>query len=132
LTVGVDLAWPTTFISRKCKKPLWNVAFSASLSKISIMKKIFFIAFMVFCFSSVNAQHKNENNKPVPPPPPPVPVDLSVLPQPPLPPDAALVVVDVHAPPSPLSTEKDHLMVEPPAPPPLLKKVSKIRSEKQN
>ena len=103
------------------------------------MKKIFFIAFTVLCFSLVNAQHKNEGNKPVPPPPPPVPshiipVDLPDVPQPPLPPDAALVVVEVPAPSSPpLPTEKDHLMVEPPAPPPhLQKKPSKIRSAKQN
>ncbi len=101
------------------------------------MKKIFFIAFTVLCFSLVNAQQKNEGNKPVPPPVPShiIPVDLPDVPQPPLPPDAALVVVEVPAPSSPpLPTEKDHLMVEPPAPPPphLQKKVSKIRLPKQN
>ncbi len=91
------------------------------------MKKIFFIACTVLCFSSVNAQHKNEGNKPLPPPPPVpshiIPVDLPDVPQPPLPPDAALVVVEVPAPSSPpLSTKEDPLMVKPPAPPPPLQK----------
>lgn len=101
------------------------------------MKKILVIAFTVLCFSSVNAQHKNERNKSVPTPPPltvathPLPVE----PPAPLLPDAAVVMAEPPVPPvPPLPAEVKNLMVEPPAPPPppLPIKASKIRSAKQN